>query len=119
MLLDIDATLRFFLLLQLNDYAMTYVNPAPNDFSKGFSPKFDGVEVTALREVLCGCILAILCVLLPYPVTARSKVASSARQLVHGINDLEKSVLQYYCSDSQSMAIDELESMKRGMKESI
>lgn len=109
MYLNVNANVQFFALYGYVGYAMTFLDPNNSSrVSEAFTLDHQGVAVNAVILFAIGAVLAILCSLLPWPVTARSLMLMKAEAALDLTFSLYRQIVEYYVGSSASMQIVEL-----------
>jgi len=109
MYLNVNANVQFFALYGYVGYAMTFLDPNNSSrVSEAFTLDHQGVAVNAVILFAIGAVLAILCSLLPWPVTARSLMLMKAEAALELTFSLYRQIVEYYVGSSASMQIVEL-----------
>jgi len=97
--LNFSTLAQIFMLSNYAYFWMDYMNPEkdkPSSILFGYS--FHVVGVNALADSLCGCSLALLAVLLPYPILAINRAREISRNTVTIFGETWSTAITMYCS---------------------
>jgi len=103
--LNLDINTKLFTLSWTAYFAMTFASPKANlwDFME---LRWDSEMVTIIIVQTAGSLLAILAVLLPYPLTALGAAKRRAARTAQEMSELLVVVTQYYCGTQANIEIN-------------
>jgi hypothetical protein len=117
MYFNVNANVQFFALYGYIGYAMTFLDPTSTaHVSEAFTLSHKGTAVNAVILFAIGAAFAILCSLLPWPVTARSLMLKQIGQALDDVLNLYRQIVEYYVGNSAHMEIYELMSNVHGIR---
>lgn len=114
---NVNANVQFFALYGYIPYAMIFLNPTQEGgVSKAFTLDYKGTAVNALILYAVGAVFAILCAMLPLPVTSRAHMLKQVGDALNETLALYHQILEYYFGSTSNMQIYELISNVKGIR---
>mmetsp|Transcript_130546 Transcript_130546/g.279041 ORF Transcript_130546/g.279041 Transcript_130546/m.279041 type:complete len:885 (-) Transcript_130546:72-2726(-) len=119
--LNLNISTKIFAISSFVWYWAEFLNPAPDDFLKGFhlanltTNTEWGPAMRDLFGASWGCLLAVLVTLLPYPLWALRKATHSAEELITVSSDGWNEFLEYFCKDRSCEYLQD--KVKRSLRE--
>jgi hypothetical protein len=105
---NFDLGTRVFALSWHTYFMMSFLNP--NDtggWSVGFEVKTRGPAISAVLQSGVGCGLAIVAVLLPFPIFALDKARTMSVKLANNVAEAYSTCVDCYCADSKKPVIED------------
>lgn len=118
--LNTSNNFRLFYVCYQCYFYMEFVNPnSVVIYNTSWAINWDSYLVTTLCTTAYGAVLAIICMVLPYPIRASNAAKGSALSTVNSLNKLMDFCVDYYNGQDRSVKIFQGEGMAVGLRNAV